>query len=101
MARIPYLDQSDLAPENRDLLARNINLYRAFTHSPDATRSPVRICGNAAGKRNFHNVTAVEAPYRRNKSRSVGSVERMPLRVLAITGKMDTTNAEAITVCIP
>jgi len=39
MARVPYLDQSDLAPENRDLLARNINLYRAFTHSPDATRS--------------------------------------------------------------
>lgn len=39
MARLPYLDQSDLAPENKDLLARNINLYRAFTHSPDATRS--------------------------------------------------------------
>jgi hypothetical protein len=34
---VPYLDQSDLAPENRDLLARNINLYRALTHSPDAT----------------------------------------------------------------
>lgn len=39
MARVPYLDQSDLAPENRDLLARNVNLYRAMTHSPDATRS--------------------------------------------------------------
>ena len=39
MARVPYLNQSDLAPENRDLLARNINLYRALTHSPDATRS--------------------------------------------------------------
>jgi alkylhydroperoxidase family enzyme len=39
MARLPYLDQSDLAPENKDLLARNINLYRAFAHSPDATRS--------------------------------------------------------------
>ena len=39
MARVPYLDPSDLAPANRDLLARNINLYRALVHSPDATRS--------------------------------------------------------------
>src|SRR4249919_3735658 len=39
MARVPYLNPSDLAPENRDLLTRNINLYRALTHSPDATRS--------------------------------------------------------------
>ena len=39
MARVPYLNPSDLAPENRDLLARNVNLYRALTHSPDATRS--------------------------------------------------------------
>jgi alkylhydroperoxidase family enzyme len=39
MARIPYLDPADLAPANRDLLARNINLYRALVHSPDATRS--------------------------------------------------------------
>jgi alkylhydroperoxidase family enzyme len=39
MARLPYLDPADLAPANRDLLARNVNLYRAFVHSPDATRS--------------------------------------------------------------
>ena len=39
MARVPYLDPADLAPGNRDLLARNINLYRALVHSPDATRS--------------------------------------------------------------
>ena len=39
MARVPYLDPSDLAPENRDLLARNVNLYRAMVHSPDGTRS--------------------------------------------------------------
>jgi alkylhydroperoxidase family enzyme len=39
MARIPYLDKTDLAPQNQDLLARNINLYRAFAHSPDALRS--------------------------------------------------------------
>src|SRR5262245_32280621 len=39
MARVPYLDPADLAPQNRDLLARNINLYRALAHSPDAARN--------------------------------------------------------------
>ncbi len=39
MARVPYLDPADLSPENRDLLARNINLFRALVNSPDATRS--------------------------------------------------------------
>ena len=39
MARVPYLEQTDLAPQNRDLLARNINLYRALVNSPDAARS--------------------------------------------------------------
>jgi alkylhydroperoxidase family enzyme len=39
MARVPYLEQTDLAPQNRDLLTRNINLYRALVNSPDAARS--------------------------------------------------------------
>jgi len=39
MARLPYLDRSDLAAEHRDLLSRNINLYRALAHSPNALRS--------------------------------------------------------------
>ncbi|MEQ1882214.1 MAG: carboxymuconolactone decarboxylase family protein [Burkholderiales bacterium] len=39
MARVPYLNPSDLAPQNRDLLARNINLFRALTHNPEASRS--------------------------------------------------------------
>jgi alkylhydroperoxidase family enzyme len=39
MARVPYLEQADVAAQNRDLLARNINLYRALAHSPDAARS--------------------------------------------------------------
>jgi alkylhydroperoxidase family enzyme len=43
MARVPYLEPSDLAPENRDLLARNINLYRALVHSPEGTRSFVTL----------------------------------------------------------
>ncbi|MGE0715773.1 MAG: carboxymuconolactone decarboxylase family protein [Alphaproteobacteria bacterium] len=38
MARVPYLDREDLAPENQDLLARNINLYRGLANSPNALR---------------------------------------------------------------
>ena len=39
MARVPYLDPSDLAPEHRDLLKRPINLHRALAHSPNALQS--------------------------------------------------------------
>jgi alkylhydroperoxidase family enzyme len=39
MARVPYLDQTDLAAEHKDLLARNINLFRAMVHSPNGARA--------------------------------------------------------------
>ncbi len=39
MARIPYLEKSDLAPENQDLLKREITLFKAMTHSPNAARA--------------------------------------------------------------
>ena len=39
MARVPYLDTSDLAPENQDLLARSITLHRALVHSPNGARA--------------------------------------------------------------
>jgi alkylhydroperoxidase family enzyme len=39
MARVPYLDQSDLPAEHKDLLARNINLFRAMAHSPNGARA--------------------------------------------------------------
>lgn len=38
MARVPYLDRENLAPEHQDLLKRNINLYRTLVHSPNALR---------------------------------------------------------------
>ncbi|BBK40687.1 hypothetical protein STVA_07070 [Allostella vacuolata] len=38
LARVPYLDRADLAPENQDLLKRNINLYRTLAHSPNGLR---------------------------------------------------------------
>lgn len=39
MAHLPYLDRSDLAAEDQDLLARNINLYRQLAHSPGGARA--------------------------------------------------------------
>ena len=39
MARLPYLDKSELAPENQDLLTRGINLHRALVHSPNGARA--------------------------------------------------------------
>lgn len=39
MARLPYFDRDDLAPEHQDLLKRPINLFRALVNSPHAART--------------------------------------------------------------
>jgi alkylhydroperoxidase family enzyme len=39
MARVPYLDEGDLSQENRDLLARKANIFRALVNSPNGARS--------------------------------------------------------------
>jgi len=39
MARLSYLEVDDLKPEDRDLLARGINLQKILVHSPGATRA--------------------------------------------------------------
>jgi alkylhydroperoxidase family enzyme len=39
MARVPYLDKSDLAPEDQELLKRNITLHRALANSPSGLRA--------------------------------------------------------------
>jgi alkylhydroperoxidase family enzyme len=39
MARVPYLDTDDLAPEDRELLARPISLFRVLSHSPGGARA--------------------------------------------------------------
>ncbi|MHA6616305.1 carboxymuconolactone decarboxylase family protein [Pseudonocardia sp. DLS-67] len=38
MALVPYLSESDLAENDRTLLSRPINLFRALANSPDALR---------------------------------------------------------------
>ena len=39
MARVPYLQQSDLPPEHQDILARPIALNRAMANNPEAARA--------------------------------------------------------------
>ena len=39
MARLPYLEQSDLAVEHQDLLKRQITLYKQLAHSPKMLRA--------------------------------------------------------------
>jgi alkylhydroperoxidase family enzyme len=39
MARVPYLDKSDLAEADQDLLTRTISLHRALVNSPNAARA--------------------------------------------------------------
>ena len=55
MARVPYLDQSDLPPEHRDILARPIALHRALANSPNAARA-------VAGLANFIRHTSTLDP---------------------------------------
>ena len=45
MARLPYLDKSDLKPEDQELLARTINLNRALVNSPEGARAFGRLGG--------------------------------------------------------
>jgi alkylhydroperoxidase family enzyme len=39
MARVPYLERSDLSAENQDLLKRRISLFQALVNSPNAARA--------------------------------------------------------------
>jgi len=39
MARLPYLEKSELAAENQDLLKREITLFKCMVHSPNAARA--------------------------------------------------------------
>jgi alkylhydroperoxidase family enzyme len=43
MARLPYLDKKDLAPENQDLLDRPINLNRVLVNSPNCRRAGLKM----------------------------------------------------------
>ena len=42
MARLPYRERADLAPQDQDLLARNINLFRMLVNSPNGARGVPR-----------------------------------------------------------
>lgn len=39
MARLPYIEKSQLPPEHHDLMKREISLYKQLVHSPGALRA--------------------------------------------------------------
>lgn len=39
MARLPYIEKHQLAPENQDLMKREITLYKQIANSPNALRA--------------------------------------------------------------
>lgn len=39
MARLPYLEADQVAPEHRDMLSRNTNLHKLLVNSPDMARA--------------------------------------------------------------
>jgi len=39
MARLPYLEADQIAPEYRDMLSRNTNLHKLLVNSPDMARA--------------------------------------------------------------
>ncbi len=43
MARLPYLNQEDLAEEHKHFLNRPMNLYRLLVHSPEGYRNFARL----------------------------------------------------------
>ena len=44
MARLPYLEADQVAPEYRDMLKRNTNLHKLLVNSPDMARA-FSVCG--------------------------------------------------------
>lgn len=39
MARLPYIEKNDVAPEHHDLMKRDMTLYKQLIHSPGALRA--------------------------------------------------------------
>ncbi len=50
MARVPYLNESDLDPKDHDLLSRGANLFRALVHNPKSARAFARHGAHTLGR---------------------------------------------------
>ena len=48
MARLPYLEKSDLAPEDQELLKRGIALHKCMANNPAAAGAQGAPAGSAA-----------------------------------------------------
>ncbi len=50
MARVPYLNESDLDPKDHDLLERGSNLFRALVNNPKSARAFARHGAHTLGR---------------------------------------------------
>jgi hypothetical protein len=50
MARLPYLEADQVAPEYRDMLKRNTNLHKLLVNSPEMARAFNGIGGTSASR---------------------------------------------------
>ncbi|MGY4471559.1 hypothetical protein ACVWWK_007268 [Bradyrhizobium sp. LB9.1b] len=51
MARLPYLEADQVAPEYRDMLKRNTNLHKLLVNSPEMARAFNGIGGSTSASR--------------------------------------------------
>jgi alkylhydroperoxidase family enzyme len=72
MARLPYLDKTDLLPEHQDLLDQPINLNRVLVHSPNGRRASLALANY------FRSGSRVEPRLRELAIMVVGYITRSP-----------------------
>lgn len=72
MARLPYRDAADLAPQDQALLVRPVNLYRAMVNSPGMTRAFLGLANH------IRHGSALDARLRELAILQIGWVARSP-----------------------
>ncbi len=97
MARLPYRDAVDLAPEDQALLVRPINLYRAMVNSPGMTRAFLGLA------QHIRHESVLDARLRELAILQVGWVARSPYEWshhVAIGRDFGVTDAEIAAIAV-
>jgi alkylhydroperoxidase family enzyme len=97
MARLPYLDASELAAEDRPLLVRPVNLYRAMVNSPGMTRAFLGLANH------IRHASALDGRLRELAILQMGWVARSPYEWshhLAIGRDFGVTDADIAAIAV-
>lgn len=97
MTRLPYLDPADLAPEDRALLVRPVNLYRAMVNSPGMTRAFLGLA------QHIRHVSALDGRLRELAILQVGWVARSAYEWshhVAISRDFGVTDADILAIAV-